>query len=251
MNSKLLAILNMAALAGVLAVNALANILPINGMNTGEVSALYPSLFTPAGLTFSVWSIIYLLLIAFVIVQWRVYNMSWFNELSIWFQVSCVANMSWIMAWHYLYVYASVIIMLMLLYTLIKIFMLLQKQTFNNVELTFVKLPFTIYFSWICVATIANISALLISLSWHGAPFSEEIWTLIMLTIASILSIYISIKFNAFGYPLITMWAFYGIYLRWNNSEHNVIAIVAISFVVILALVFIYRLFQKEIRSAD
>jgi translocator protein len=251
MNSKLLAILNTVALAGVLTVNALANILPINGLNTGEVSAFYPSLFTPVGLTFGIWSVIYLLLIGFIIVQWRMYNMSWFNELSMWFLLSCLANMCWIFVWHYLYVYASVVIMLMLLFTLIKIFLLLQKQSLNNVELTFVRLPFTIYFSWICVATIANISALLISLSWHGAPLNEEVWTLIMLVIATLLSIYISIKFNAFGYPLITMWALYGIYLRWNKSEHDLIATVAISSVAILALVFIYRLFQKEIRTAD
>ena len=68
---RTLQIINVFALMLTLTINALANILPINGMNTGELSALYPSLFTPAGFTFSIWSVIYLLLIGFVIVQKR------------------------------------------------------------------------------------------------------------------------------------------------------------------------------------
>lgn len=45
-------------------VNALANILPINGIDTGAISDSYPNLFAPAGLTFSIWGVIYLLLLA-------------------------------------------------------------------------------------------------------------------------------------------------------------------------------------------
>lgn len=251
MSSKHLAILNTLALAGVITVNALANILPINNLNTGEVSALYPSLFTPAGITFSIWSVIYLLLIGFVIVQWRIHNMSWFNEVSIWFLISCAANMSWILTWHNLMVYASVAIMLVLLYAHVRIFLLIQKESFNSMEFTFVKLPFTIYFSWICVATIANISALLISLPWQGSPLNEETWTLIMLVVAAVLSIYISVKFHAFGFILVTMWALYGIYLRWNGTDHSIIATVSISLVALMGFVFIYTLFRKEANTPD
>ena len=51
------------------AVNYLANALPLNGRRTGEVSDAYPSLFTPAGLTFSIWGVIYLLLALHVLYQ--------------------------------------------------------------------------------------------------------------------------------------------------------------------------------------
>ena len=47
-----LRLLSSAALAATLVVNALANILPINGLTTGEVADRYSSLFTPAGFTF-------------------------------------------------------------------------------------------------------------------------------------------------------------------------------------------------------
>ncbi|MEQ1585662.1 MAG: hypothetical protein ABL895_07285 [Cyclobacteriaceae bacterium] len=163
MNNRILVFLNILTLAGVLAINALANILPINGMNTGELSALYPSLFTPAGFTFSVWSVIYLLLIGFTIVQGSISGKSYFAELSLWFLLSCVANVSWILAWHYQYLYASVLIMLLLLFSLSKIFLLLQRADLKTLsDKLLIKLPFIFYLSWICVATIANVSALLV-----------------------------------------------------------------------------------------
>ena len=66
MRSKFDAFLNLIGLVMVLTVNALANILPINGYNTGQVSGFYPNYFVPAGFTFAIWGIIYLLLIGFV-----------------------------------------------------------------------------------------------------------------------------------------------------------------------------------------
>ena len=71
MSQRILQALNVLGFALVLTLNTLANALPINGMNTGEVSALYPNLFVPAGFTFSIWGIIYLLLLGFVIFQFR------------------------------------------------------------------------------------------------------------------------------------------------------------------------------------
>ena len=50
-------------------VNFLANYLPINGLNSGEVSDFYQNPFTPAGFTFSIWGLIYTLLIIFIIYQ--------------------------------------------------------------------------------------------------------------------------------------------------------------------------------------
>ena len=54
-------------LAAMIAANALANILPINQLNTGQISAFYPNYFVPAGFTFSIWGVIYLLLLNYVI----------------------------------------------------------------------------------------------------------------------------------------------------------------------------------------
>lgn len=248
MNSKLLATLNLFSLAGVLTINTLAVMLPINGMSTGELSELYPSLFTPAGFTFSIWSVIYLLLIGFAIFQWKILSKPYFTELSLWFLVSSLANMSWILAWHYLFMYASVLIMLILLFSLTRIFLLLQSFTINSLtEKIFIKLTFIFYFSWICVATIANVSALLVSLSWDGGILSPILWTITMITIASALGIYISARFHEPTFLLVLIWALYGIYGKWNGTENNTIAITAlVELLLLVVLFFVFRFGLKK-----
>lgn len=69
-----LKILNLISLIVVLIVNFMANYLPINGYNTGELSDMYPNLFVPAGITFSIWGLIYLVLAIFVIYQFIFLN---------------------------------------------------------------------------------------------------------------------------------------------------------------------------------
>jgi hypothetical protein len=41
----------------------MATSLPINGIATGDISDQFPVLFTPAGYVFSIWGVIYLLLL--------------------------------------------------------------------------------------------------------------------------------------------------------------------------------------------
>jgi len=247
-----LQILNFLALLATLTVNALANILPINGMNTGELSALYPSLFTPAGFTFSVWSIIYLLLIGFVIVQRSVASKPYFAELSLWFLVSCAANSSWILAWHYQYVFASVIIMLVLLFSLVRIFLLVQSDSeLTLLQKLFIQLPFIVYLSWICVATIANISAVLVSVQWTGGPLSPITWTITMTGIASLLGIFIVERYRKPTFFLVLIWALFGIYSKWNNTENQAIASAALGELILLAVLFLVFQFGfiKKLKS--
>jgi translocator protein len=237
-SSKTLLVGNILALVVVLIINVLANLLPINGMNTGQISDLYPSLFTPAGFTFSIWSVIYLLQIGFVIVQFRVKDESYFRELSLWFWLSCIANFNWILVWQYLFTAASVAVMLVLLFSLTRIFLLLQNSKMKNrLEWVFIKLPFVVYLAWICVATIANISALLVSLNWSGGFLSNEYWTIIMISIAALLGLFIAYKFKEPAFLLVLIWAFFGIYSKWITTEHEMIAIASRVAGVVLAVV--------------
>jgi translocator protein len=248
-----LALGNSLALTGVLLVNALANILPINGMNTGQVSALYPSLFTPAGITFSIWSIIYLLLIGFVLLQWfrlRHENTQVYREISFLFILSCLFNMTWIIVWHYLLVWLSVGIMLSLLVTLIAIFLKLENQTTKGFASgTLIKLPFTIYLAWICVATIANISTALVSENWHGVIVSEEGWTIALMGIATALAFFISLHFTKPAFAAVVIWALVGIFLRWKGTEHSLLASSALIMTVLLSGAFLYSLWRSTAKT--
>lgn len=241
--------LNAIALLAVLTINALANILPINGYNTGQVSAFYPSLFTPAGFTFSIWSVIYLLLILFAFSQKRIFERDFFSALSKWFLISCTANFCWILAWHYLLPEVSVLIMLLLLISLIKIFTLLHQQEFSMVETITFQLPFTFYFSWICVATIANISAVLVHWQWLGGPLSPVYWTILLIIIAALLGIFIAGKFRSPAFLLVTAWALFGIHSRWKDGEFKIISTAALASIIAALAFFVFQvivIFRKK-----
>ena len=172
--------LKITAIIGFLAmiyVNYLANALPIGGVTTGEASDAYANLFTPAGITFSIWGLIYLLLGAYVIFQFF-YPKNKQNdksekllaEVNKYFSLSSVANIAWIFAWHYGVIWLSVIIMLLLLTCLIILAEILKKQSLKALDYVCIKLTFSLYFGWISVATIANITVLLLSLIHISEP---------------------------------------------------------------------------------
>ena len=207
---------------GVIAVNALANILPINGYNTGQVSAFYPNAFVPAGFTFSIWGIIYLLLFSYTI-GFTYYSLkqeqfpkvfAFIKRINHYFLLTCVFNMSWILAWHYLQIKLSVVIMLLFLITLIQLF--LKSNTMAGALTTTQKFilqsPFIVYLGWISVATIANITALLVAYKWNGFGMTPVYWSAAMILIAIVLAVFMLLKFKAVPFALVVAWALWGIY---------------------------------------
>ena len=179
---------NLAAFVLVVVLNVLANALPINGQTMPEISARYPSLFTPAGFTFSIWGVIYLALLLFVVYQAlpSQRNNETIAGISRLFQVNCVANASWIVVWHYDLLTVSLLIMLVLLVTLILIYRALLDAV-KHASLTqrlLLHVPFSLYTGWIVVATIANISIVQTGNDWDNIGLTAVSWTLLKLALA-------------------------------------------------------------------
>lgn len=216
----ILTLLNLVAFVGVVTVNALANVLPINGRTTGELSDLYPNLFVPAGITFAIWGLIYLLLLAFVLYQVR----SLFgpapdrtiDRIGGWFLLSSLANMSWIVAWHYEQVFLSLLIMLVLLSSLLQIYLRLDigRADAPVPEKVFVHIPFSVYLGWITVATIANVTALLVDLGWNGFGLSDLFWTILVILIGTGIALAMLRRHGDIFIVLVVIWAYAGIVLR-------------------------------------
>lgn len=211
-----LKILNTAGLTLVIYVNYLANALPLNGYNTGELSDFYPNLFVPAGVTFSIWGIIYLFLIGFVIAQWFPKFSGAVSRIGYLFLANCLLNCSWIFAWHYRLEEVSLVIMLLLLYSLIKLHDITQANAPQSlISQVFLKIPFSIYFGWICVATIANFTTLLVH--WDFNPPYAAYWAAALIAITQVLVWIINSKYCNLFYTLTIIWAIGGIILKQNN----------------------------------
>ena len=174
---------NILAFGLTIALNAMATSIPLGGKTPPEISAQYPSLFTPAGFTFSIWGVIYLGLLLFIIYQALPGQRenALLARISVPFKINCVANAAWILAWHYDFLVLSVLIMACILATLIAIYSALDSEqpTAPRAERLLVHLPFRLYTAWICVATIANISTVQTAMNWDNLGTDAITWTLL------------------------------------------------------------------------
>lgn len=217
-NINVLKILNSVGFISTVIVNTLANTLPINGLNTGELSDMYPNLFTPAGYVFSIWGVIYILLLAFIYYQFSSRSKSelYIKKIGYLFFISCIANILWIFLWHYQYVEISLLAMFTLLGSLIWIYLKLDigHSEVSQDEKRFVHLPFSVYLGWITVAPIANVAAAFVNNGWNDLLFGEQLWTVIMITIAVVLTLLVINQRGDSGYSLVIVWALSGILVK-------------------------------------
>ncbi len=245
MNPKLLqALRNWFFLIGMIAVNALANAIPINGYNTGQVSAFYPNRFVPAGFTFGIWSIIYMLLTGFVVIstKWLWYQPDSLpgklaKKISPLFNVSCMLNIGWIIAWHYLQTGLSVLIMLGFLVVLVRTYGTLQpfRSALTRSQRTWFYTPFVVYLAWISVATIANITALLVSTQWGGFGINPSGWSIALISVASMLGLFMAWRRGETAYALVIAWALFGIYSS-QSRQYPAIGYTALAGMTVLLL---------------
>jgi len=238
-------------------VNFLANGLPINNRSTGEISDAYPNLFAPAGLTFSIWGLIYLLLAGYVLYQFISFgkkevqkNELLLRRIAILFIATSLANISWIFAWHYDFIALSVIIMAVLLGLLIRIADVLRVTQLTVQEKLFISTPFSVYFGWITVAAIANITVFLVSLNWNGFGIADFVWTSIMLLVGALIGILRLRKDENITYGLVLIWAYLGILLKhvstsgFDGTYPSIIVTVVVC--LILFIFFVGKIFFKK-----
>jgi len=231
-----LVVLNLLGFSGTVIVNALANALPINNMTTGELSDLYPNLFVPAGMTFAIWGLIYLLLGFFCIYQFAVAfrgdEGSFVSKIGVYFIIVSIANIAWILAWHFQQIALSLALMIVLLGTLIKIYLDLDIGLNNNAskpEKYLVHMPFSVYLGWISIATIANVVAFLVSINWNGFGISDAIWTIAVIIVGIILAVKYMLCREDIYYAMVINWALFGIYIKRAAADIRIQSVINVS----------------------
>lgn len=239
-------------------VNALANILPINGVNTGQVSDSYPNLFAPAGLTFSIWGLIYLLLALYTLYQIGLFQdnkktvkFELLYKINILFSISSIANVFWIFSWHYFLIPLSMFLIVVILFCLIRINQLTSQGQLTSKEKIFIRLPFSVYFGWITVATIANATALFVYFGWKGIGVSESIWTVLVIIIGMLIGSVTLFKNRDIAYGLVLIWAYLGIYIKHSSTsgfsnQYPAVMYTVIACIAIFIITIVYIQFSKK-----
>ena len=242
---KSLGIFNVVVFIGTVIVNSLAMTIPLNNKTTGELSEQYPNLFVPADLTFSIWGVIYLLLAIFIIYQLthafrkNEQSPSFIEKIGILFILSSLMNMCWIFAWHYEMVPLSLLIMLVLLLSLMAIYVRLGigRSNASETEKYLVHLPFSVYLGWITIATIANITALLVDINWNRFGLSESFWTVGVLIVGIAIALVMLFYRKDIFFALIVDWALLGIWIKRNSVDTEPIQSIIITVIIGISLI--------------
>jgi hypothetical protein len=238
--TRLLAIVNTILLVLHISTAYLTQTSQLANKKVAQVSDEFPTYFTPAGITFSIWAVIYIALCGFVVFHlikaFRSNERDHANqELDLigWtFAINNLATIAWLFALANGKLLWSLILMTIQLVTLMIIHHRLRihnaHKSFSNKAFT--QFPLSIYFAWICIAMIANTAVYLTSSGWNGWGISGVNWSITMISIAVMLAVWvINRKRNVF-FGLVVIWALYGIMLKGREAgtvEYEPIIMVA------------------------
>ncbi|OWZ83004.1 tryptophan-rich sensory protein [Natranaerobius trueperi] len=224
MDSKIRSYINIGSLIVVLVINYLSNTIPFNNLTQEDISDLFPVLITPEGYVFSIWGLIYLLLIGFVIYQAlpKYREQPFVRAVGILFALTSLFNVIWLIVWHHLQILLSLIILVFLLITLILIYQKISKTESKATILdkVFVKLPFSLYLGWITVAILANFNILLNDIEILGTSgFGAILFTILMIVLGGVVALYVFYLKQDYAFALVYVWAYIGIGVRHGSDQ--------------------------------
>ena len=251
-------LITMAAFVLMIVVNILANYLPINGVTTGQVAEYYPNLFQPSTTTFAIWGLIYMLLAGYVFYQLGIFKGKinaaeddFSNKIRVAFVYSSLANTLWIFSWHYFLLPLSLLLIIAIFLCLLYICHTVSKYEFSLEKEIFLRIPFSIYFGWITVATIANFAVLAASLEEEYFGFNETTTTIVLLLLGQIIGMLVTLRYRDIPYGLVLIWAYAGILIKHVSKsgfswQYPQLIITTAICIFLTALVLAYVFFTKK-----
>jgi hypothetical protein len=263
------AILNFVFFLIAFAVSNLSQLKIFGGVTNADISNKYATVFTPAGITFAIWGVIYLSLFAFCIYHLiRAYKDHVDAEASVavlkignLFIINNIATTFWVFAFTYEYLLASMLLIIIQLITLLMIFIRLNLFDINKSfsSKLFTQFPLSIYFAWLCVANVANISLYLVSIGFTGfGGFGEVSFAILMVAVIVLITLFVLVVRRNLFFGLVVIWALYGIILKRTaideltfNSMIKVcwIGIGMITLAIVAQYIFILIFSKKEISA--
>lgn len=241
MNSFKLAFSNLIMLILVFLFNFLTGTGKINNLSQADISAMFPTKITPAGFAFSIWGVIYTLVLAAIL--WMVFKhkekriSEVIHAVGWGFNISALANILWTVTFSYLKLPLSTILIFILLISLVMILKNLSKL-YSRLNIIF-PLAFGMYAGWVMIATVVNIAASLVQVGWDGLGLSEVMWANIILIVSIAIVFLVTYNTTNVIIPLPVAWAYFAIY----KAENSIVALVGIF---VLIAISIYQLYANN-----
>ena len=226
--------------------------------NVGQVSDSFTTAFIPAGITFAVWGPIYLGLTAYAIYQAlpgqqdrEIHRrIGWLAALA------ALGNAVWTPLFVAYQITVSFVVIVLMLVTLATIFVQLRdmRGDLNNADRWAVMIPFSGYFAWITIATIANAITALISWGWGGAGIDAGTWSSLLIVvgtlIASAMIFYSQGHAGIFAYTAVLVWAFIGVWMA-NAAQYPVVGMLSLTAAAVVVVVTALRFWNTPERNTQ
>lgn len=262
MKAKLFSILNLLSIIILIAWNGYANSGNYNGKSVGDLSAEYNNLFTPASYAFSIWGIIFIMLLVFsvfgvytaflphLVRQNQAVQNNFVEKTAPWFLIANIFCSLWVVFWLDEMVGISVLCMLGILVSLLVcvIKLNIEKEQLSSKESLFTWLPISLYAGWISVATVANFS------TWLNSSFDitlevQEIVMIVILLVTFVIYIMMLLLKKMRVFTMVGVWALTAIAVRhWISEsaavEYHHLGIMAATLAVILLIAVIFKSIQ-------
>ncbi len=159
--------------------------------SSGGALAADATLLAPAGPAFSIWSVVYLGLAAYTVLQWvpsqagspRQRRAGW------WVAASMVLNAGWLLVTQQGWLWASVVVIVALLAVLVRVLLVLHREprTGGLVESVVVDGTLGLYLGWVAVATCANVTATLVESGVEPGPAVAQLLAVgVLLVVAAV-----------------------------------------------------------------
>ncbi len=247
------AIINFLSVILVLVINGLSQSQRWNNTTVGEISNKFGNLFTPASYAFSIWGLIFFMLIIYGIYQLycafsNTPDSHYIEKTGWWFTLANIGNASWVVAFTYDQILLSVGIMILILVSLLQVVvrtnMIEEDASFEVRALVWT--PISLYAGWITVATIANFAAYFSSIDFMGSELTQIIWTIALITIAVLINTLMVWTRHMRVFAGVAVWALLAIYMRHQDSLESVAYYALVSAITLVVIISLHALSQRK-----
>ncbi len=254
MSTLLKLLLNTVSLALVLVINYLSGTGAIGNTSVGGISRMYPTVITPAGYAFSIWGLIYTLLILFTCIQWYTYikkDQSLINSIGIYFFLANLANLLWVVIWVNGFIGLSLLMILILLGSLLILMQRLDLERWNApfTTIVFVWWPISIYLGWVIIASILNFNVFLASAGYNQELLSATILGIILIALGTAVYIYLTYSRNLRETAAVGVWGLIAVTVEQASVNVAITTAAAASASILFAAI-LYHAYQNTPRAA-
>ena len=242
-NDKLRQFLVVFSVVTMIVMNYLSNARAFGGLTNEDISNKYHTLITPAGYAFSIWGIIFLGLLAFAIYQALPSQRTnqRFRAVGWWVVLNTLCNAIWSPLFNNERIGIALIVILVMLFSvaIIEQRLLMRPHTpvvapdldatlpespASVAETWLARIPFSIYFGWLTVATILNVAVYLKATGFNLLGTSEQTWAVAILIVGLVIGAWLFNRYRSVAYILVFAWAYVAIGVEQEQSPLQQVA---------------------------